>query len=126
MDTKPSITTHIQVNGLRLRGYHGVFEQETRVGNIFSYDVDVTVPWLEAAGTDDICLTLSYADIVETVREVNSTPSRLLEHVAWRLHEALIGKWPQITGGYIKVAKIKPPIAGSELDNAAVVIDWQK
>lgn len=124
MDTKQSITTRIQVNGLRLRGYHGVFEQETRVGNIFSYDVDVAVPWIEAAGTDDIELTLSYADIVETVREVNSEPSRLLEHVAWRLHKALVGKWPQITGGHLRVAKIKPPIAGSELDDAAVVIDW--
>lgn len=124
MDTKHSITTRIQVNGLRLRGYHGVFEQETRVGNIFSYDVDVTVPWLEAAGTDNIELTLSYADIVEVVRQVNSSPSRLLEHVACRLHKALVEKWPQITAGYVRVAKIKPPIAGSELDSAAVVIDW--
>lgn len=124
MDTKQSITTRIQVNGLRLRGYHGVFEQETRVGNIFSYDVDVAVPWLEAAGTDDIELTLSYADIVEVVREVNSSPSRLLEHVAFRLRKALVEKWPQITAGYVRVAKIKPPIACSELDSAAVVIDW--
>ena len=39
----PKISTHIQVNGLQLKGFHGVFEQEMRVGNIFSFDVDVEI-----------------------------------------------------------------------------------
>lgn len=66
------MTTKIEVNGLRMQGYHGVFAQETRVGNLFSYDVEVIVPWLDAAGSDDISLTVSYADIVDVVREVNA------------------------------------------------------
>lgn len=119
-----TLTTRIQVNGLRLKGRHGVFEQETRVGNMFCYDIEVIVPWLEAADTDDIGLTLSYADIVAIARQVNATPSRLLEHVAWRLYRALMASCPQIAGGKVRVAKIKPPVAGSEMDSAAVEIDW--
>lgn len=119
-----TMTTKIQVNGLKLRGYHGVLEQERRIGNIFIYDVEVAVPWIAAADADDITLTLSYADIVTVVREVNSEPSQLLEHVAYRLHKALVDSFPQITGGTIRVIKIKPPIAATELDSAAVVITW--
>ncbi|MDD6888895.1 MAG: dihydroneopterin aldolase [Bacteroidales bacterium] len=118
------MTTKIQVNGLKLRGYHGVFPQERRIGNIFAYDVEVAVPWIAAADSDDISLTLSYADIVAVVREVNATPSQLLEHVAYRLHKALVAKFPQIAGGTVRVSKIKPPIASTELESAAVVIAW--
>lgn len=118
------ITTTIEVRGLRLQGRHGVFVQEAHVGNIFSYDVEVMVPWLDAADCDDIGLTVSYADIVAVVREVNSQPSRLLEHVALRLRRALAVSWPQIVAGSVRVAKIKPPIAGSELDEVAVKIRW--
>lgn len=118
------IVTKIQVKGLRLRGYHGVGAQETRVGNIFSYDVEVELPWIDAADSDDIDLTLSYADIVAVVKAVNATPSNLLEHVAARLYRTLCSHFPQITGGMVKVAKLTPPIACSEMDEAAVTISW--
>lgn len=120
----PKISTHTQVNGLQLKGFHGVFEQEMRVGNIFSFDVDVEVPWLDAANSDEIQLTVSYADIVLLIKSVNNTPSRLLEHLAHRIYRALIESYPSITAGTVKVAKIKPPIAGAQLENASVVLSW--
>lgn len=119
------ISTRIQVNGLQLKGNHGVLPQETRVGNIFCYDVDIEVPWLDAADSDDIQLTISYADIVAIVREVNDTPSRLLEHLAHRLYRTLVDAYPSITAGTVKVAKITPPIAGAQMENAAVAISWK-
>ena len=95
-----------------------------RVGNIFSFDVDVEVPWLDAANSDEIQLTVSYADIVLLIKSVNNTSSRLLEHLAHRIYRALIESYPSITGGTVKVAKIKPPIAGAQLENASVVLSW--
>lgn len=118
------ISTRIQVNGLQLKGFHGVLEQEKHVGNIFSFDVDIEVPWLDAVDSDDIQLTVSYADIVHLVKSVNNTPSRLLEHLAHRIYRALIESYPSITAGTVKVAKIKPPIAGAQLENASVVLSW--
>lgn len=120
------ISTRIQVEGLRLKGFHGVMEQEMRVGNVFSYDVDVEVPWLNAADADDIQLTISYADIVATIKAVNAIPSRLLEHLAHRLYRTLIATYPTIVAGTVKVAKITPPIAGAQLEKAAVEISWKE
>lgn len=116
--------TKVQVNGLRLRGFHGVGEQEQRVGNIFVYDVELVYPWLDAAAADDVALTVSYADVVEIVKRVNATPSRLLENIAYRLKESLVASFPAITGGKIRVSKLTPPIPNSEMDAAAVVIEW--
>lgn len=116
--------TSVQVNGLKLYGYHGVGAQEQRVGNIFVYDVDLSFPWLEAAIKDDVDLTLSYADIVTIIKEVNDTPSRLLENVAYRLMITLQSTFPTITSGSIRVAKLTPPIPSTELSSASISIKW--
>lgn len=52
-----------------------------------------------------------------------SEPSALLEHVAMRIKTALTGRFPLIQGGFIRVAKITPPIA-AELDSVAIKIEW--
>lgn len=119
-----AMETKIQINGLKLRGYHGVGPQEMRVGNIFSYDIELSVPWLEAGKTDNLNLTLSYADIVMVVRRINDEPSLLIENVAYRLRAALVEACPQISAGSIRVAKLTPPIAGAEMSSAAVVMRW--
>lgn len=118
------VTTKVQVSGLRLRGFHGVGEQEQRVGNIFVYDVELVYPWLEAAAEDNVALTVSYADVVEVVKRVNTAPSRLLENIALRLKESLVATFSDITGGKICVSKLTPPIPNSEMDSAAVVLEW--
>lgn len=116
--------TKIQINGLRLRGFHGVEKQERRVGNIFVYDVEVVYPWIEAAKNDDVELTLNYATVVEVVKRANGAPSYLLEHIANRIMTSLTAIFPEIEGGRIRVSKLTPPIAGAEMDSASVVIEW--
>lgn len=114
----------IYVNALKLYGYHGVYEQERTVGNVFIYDVRVDYDFSEAALNDDLEGSINYAGIVEVIRQVNDKPSRLLENVAWRLCRSLKDTWPGITGGSIKIAKPAPPIAGIEADSVAVSISF--
>ena len=52
-----------------------------------------------------------------------STPSSLLEHVVGRLHRSLLDRWPLISGGYIRLAKLTPPIDAC-LGDVAVAIRW--
>lgn len=116
--------TTIEVNGLKLQGYHGVYEQERRVGNTFVLDIHLTIDIdSRLLAGDNIESTISYADIVYTAKEQMSVPSALLEHVAWRIHECLVNRYPEICGGMIRVAKLTPPL-GDELTSAAVRIEW--
>ena len=61
-------TTTISVNGLRLRAFHGVMEQERRVGNTFELSISLRYPSLEAIATDDISHALNYGEVIETAR----------------------------------------------------------
>ncbi|MDE7397010.1 MAG: dihydroneopterin aldolase [Muribaculum sp.] len=116
--------TTIEVNGLKLQGYHGVYEQERRVGNTFVIDIHLTVEIdSQILAEDNIGSTISYADIVGIAKEQMSVPSALLEHVAWRIHESLTNRYPELCNGMIRVAKLTPPL-GDELSSAAVRIEW--
>lgn len=80
------MTDRISLTGLRVRGYHGVFDSEKRDGQDF--DVDVTV-WLDldrAAATDDLAETLDYGGLARRAADiVGGPPCDLIETVAARL-----------------------------------------
>ena len=121
-----NITTKISVEGLTLHGFHGVGEQERKVGNTFVYDVEVEYPWMSAGETDNLSDTLSYAEIVDVVRAVNGIPADLLENVAYRICRELTSRYGAILSLRIRVSKPHPPVAGVQMRQACVMLDWKK
>ena len=118
-------TIEISLEGLRVYAFHGVMEQERRVGNRFTVDVTLSYPpALRAVRDDDVSHTLNYAGLTAVVQEVMATPSQLIEHVAGRLRAAIMERWPEVAGGMIRVRKIAPPIGGVSLDGATVTLRW--
>lgn len=121
MDNSVSYT--VEVNGLRLRGRHGVMPEERVTGNTFVLDIHLGYPFGPATETDDVADTLSYADVIEIAKAEMETPSALLEHVAGRIRRTLIEKFPLISGGMIRIAKLTPPLDAVVAD-CAVTIRW--
>lgn len=118
-------TIEISLEGLRIYAFHGVLEQERRVGNLFTVDVTLAYPpALRAVDDDDVGHTLNYAELAAVVHDVMAVPSQLIEHVAGRLRAAVMTRWPEVTGGCIRVCKPAPPIGGASLDGAAVTLRW--
>ncbi len=117
------MTTTIEINNLRMRARHGVLMQERSVGNDFSVTVHLRYPIDEAMINDDVTDTLNYAEAVEIIKDEMSEPSALLEHVAARIRQSLIAKFPKIEGGFVRVAKLNPPIT-AQMENVAVKIEW--
>ena len=113
----------IEIEGLRLRANHGVFDRERLIGNIFEVSVSLSYPpALKAVESDCVADTLSYADIVDIVKRVMAEPSALLEHVAGRIRQALVEAYPAIESGRISVAKLAPPLA-AELSSARFILE---
>lgn len=102
----------ISLDNVRMHGYHGVDEQERVVGAEYELNVSVSLPFPEGCVTDEIDDTLSYADIYEVMKDEFSRPSRLIEHVATRIGDALFRAFGQIENIEIKVVKLSPPIPG--------------
>lgn len=114
----------IAIDRLRLRAFHGVGEQERRNGNIFEVSVSLVYPpALKAVTTDNVDDTLNYANAVDIIKETMSQPSDLLEHVAGRIHSALMTAYPSIESGTISITKLAPPVS-AELSGATFTLEF--
>lgn len=67
--------------------------------------------------------TVNYAEVVEIAKAEMAVPSRLLEHVVGRIRNAVMRRFPQITGGRIALRKLRPPIC-AELSAAGFAYEW--
>ncbi|MDR1337051.1 MAG: dihydroneopterin aldolase, partial [Tannerella sp.] len=87
----------IDLTGMKFYAYHGVFPQETRVGNDFTVDISYAFAAEAALESDKLHDTVNYADVYGIVKAEMERPSRLLEHVAGRIFHALRAAFPQLT-----------------------------
>lgn len=113
----------IEIEGLRLYARHGVMEQERRVGNLFEVNLSLRCASSEAGRGDDLSTTVSYAEVIDIVRDVMDEPSKLLENVAWRLRMEIEKRFPIIAGGSVSVRKLTPP-CGADMRYAGVTLSW--
>ncbi|HEX7661063.1 MAG TPA: dihydroneopterin aldolase [Pseudonocardiaceae bacterium] len=85
------MTDRITLTGLRVRGRHGVFDQERRDGQDFLVDLTVWIDLDRAAASDDLADTLDYAGLAARAAEiVAGPPCALIETVATRIAEDVL------------------------------------
>ncbi len=116
------MTTKIELKSMNFYAYHGVDPQETRVGNSFTVDLEVTVDAVRAIENDSLEGTVDYAEIYDVVKSEMDVPSKLMEHVAGRIVKALRRRFPRIGHIRLKVAKQNPPLGG-DVQSAAVLLE---
>lgn len=100
----------IRLTDLQFHAHHGVFEQESVVGNDFIVSVEITVPWSFDEESDDLTSSISYADVYSVVEHIMTRPANMLETVAIKIVNVLREKWPVILSGEVTVCKPHPPI----------------
>lgn len=115
----------IFLRNVRLYAYHGVMEQERRVGAWFEVSVKVGYDFAKAMETDEVSDTLSYADLLEVVKREMAVPSNLLEHVAGRIIKAIRRTFPEVNSIELKLTKQNPPM-GADCDGAGVKLCWSE
>ena len=111
----------IFIDQLHLYAFHGVMEQERRVGAEYVVDARVHYYIKEAITSDDVCDTLNYAELCLIVKEQMAQPSKLLEHVAGRICQAICERYPQATAVELKLTKLNPPM-GADCSGAGVEV----
>ena len=117
------MTTSIAIEGLKIYAYHGILEQERRVGNLFEVSLSITYDFSKAIESDSLDVTISYAYLCELIRREMSIPSGLLEHVAGRIMKAVRNNFSTITHGCVTVKKLTPPIS-MQMNAVGVKIEW--
>lgn len=112
-------TSHILLTNLKFYAYHGVDPQETKVGNTYIINLRINTNYLKAAKTDNVNDTISYADIFQSIKKEMEIPSKLLEHVIYRISARLFKDYPSIDDLDITLNKINPPM-GADIETAGV------
>lgn len=113
--------TKIFLRQVRFHAYHGVLEQERRVGNDYVINVVAECDFAHAMQTDELEDTVNYAEIYRVVKEEMAIPSKLLEHVAGRIGERLFNEFPSLQSLDISIMKVNPPF-GADCEGAGVEV----
>lgn len=110
------------VEGLLVYAHHGATDEEQAVGRPYSVDVWLEVDTRPAGQSDRLDDTVDYGKVSTIVHEVlTSRRSRLVEHVAERLSERLLGSFASVVSVRVRIEKLSPP-TGFLCDAAGVEI----
>ncbi|KUP04200.1 dihydroneopterin aldolase [Bacillus coahuilensis m2-6] len=103
----------IIVQGMKFYGYHGVFPEETKLGQRFEVDLTVHVSLQKAGESDDLHDSINYGELYNECRDiVEGQPFKLVEAVAEKIASTLLQKYLGIQQVTVKLIKPDPPIPG--------------
>lgn len=113
----------IRIDNLSIYAHHGVLPQERKVGNDFTVSMRLRFDASKAMENDELDATINYADLVQIAKDEMAIPSKLLEHVVFRIHRHITARYPEITGGTISLYKNNPPIP-CEVERIGFTYKW--
>lgn len=112
--------SRIHIHRLCIHACHGVLPQENTVGANFYVSLVAEVEvGSEAYQHDQLDGTVSYADICDVIGREMRVTSRTLEHVVWRVGNALMHEFPAIRNVTLRIDKENPPM-GVQADSVGV------
>ena len=112
----------IYLEDVKIYAYHGVLPEENIIGTYYILNTELHTDLWEAAESDDLNDTISYADINEIIHDEMKIKSKLLEHVAGRIIFKIHEKFSQIDYIKLKITKTAPPMKG-EMKGASIELE---
>ena len=112
----------IELRGLEFFSFHGLYEEEKKVGGEFIVDVIAKFPAQDHKLTS-IDETVNYAALFNIVKEEMKQPGELLETIAQSIAEKIYAKYAVIKEIEIRIEKKNPPIVGI---NGSVAAGYRK
>ncbi|MDX1805892.1 MAG: dihydroneopterin aldolase [Paenisporosarcina sp.] len=105
---------YIHVNDMEFWGNHGVFAEETKLGQRFRVTLSLAVDLQEAGQTDNLDKTVNYAEAFFICQKiVEGQPVKLVEAVAERIATEILTTFKgRVKGCKVIVIKPDPPIPG--------------
>ncbi len=119
---------YIEVVDQKIFAYHGVLQEEKDAGQYFYVSFKAYLSMEEAAEKDEMILSVSYADMCQTVKAVvQGEVYDLIETVADRTATALLLQYPLLDRVVLTVKKPSAPV-GEPVAYPAVTVDrgWHK
>jgi 7,8-dihydroneopterin aldolase/epimerase/oxygenase len=114
-------TDLVEIRGLKLRGRHGVTEEERSADQPFMINLAARLDARAAAKGDDLSSTLDYEEAVRIVAKIVTGESfQLLETLADRIARAILTN-SRVLDVWVRVAKTEAPLP-EEVEEVAVEV----
>ena len=118
----PSDALSVTIGGIEFHGFHGVYEEEARLGNRFRVELEYEGAFLDALASDQLEDTVDYDAVVACVHDVNRRSRyNLIESFAGGIVNEVLTRFPRISRITVRVTKIAPGTLGSEAWTTAEV-----
>ena len=112
----------IALRGLRVLGVHGAGPEEQDRAQPFQVDIHLAADLAAAGASDALADTVDYASVAAAAeRVVAGEHHQLLERLATRITDVVLGLDPRIASVTVTVTKLRPPVP-VDLVSAAVTI----
>ena len=111
----------VNVNGIRVRAFHGCIDEEALVGGDFSINVSVHAPFAKAASTDDLNEAVDYVVITNIVKNEMGIRAKLIEVVAMRIIKSIQSRYSMASEVEVTLIKHRAPIE-SDVNNVSVYL----
>ena len=103
--------TTIRLEGLDFFAHHGFYEEERKVGNKYTVDVEVTVENTSFTD-DDLTQTINYEEVYLIISTIMSVSTKLLETLASSMCREILKQFDMVQQVTATVKKHNPPIKG--------------
>lgn len=115
---------YIHLREMEFYGYHGVLQEETKLGQRFRATVSLAVSTKKAGETDNLQHTVSYVEVYELCKDIiEGKPYQLIEAVAERIASTILEKYEgQVYGCRVELIKPDPPIPGHYKEVAVEIV----
>ena len=116
------MSDRIELKGIEAFGYHGVFPEERKNGQVFYADILAELDLESASNSDDLNDTVDYGAIVDLVTEdIESDPCQLIEHLGGRIADRILFEFHKINRVAVTIHKPSAPVNGNVLDIAVTI-----
>ena len=112
----------IALEGMQFYAYHGFYEEEQLIGSDYIVDVYLDTNFDAASYNDQLDVTINYETIYRIVKVEMQKKSKLLESIARRIIDKIIGICKTVQGIKVRVTKKNPPL-GARIDRAYIEIE---
>lgn len=103
---------YINIEGIRLFGYHGCLDEEAKVGGHYLVDVRMQTDFMAAAKSDNLTQTIDYCQVFEICKREMAIRSKLIEQVCDRIFMAMVAELKGLIHLEVKITKLNPPMNG--------------
>lgn|SRR5690625_1693904 len=102
----------MKLRQIELFGYHGVFPEETKLGQKFVIDLEMQLDLQSAGKSDALEDTIDYAAVYRMIKNiVEGPPVKLIETLAEQIAAKILAEYDKVQQVIVQVTKPNPPFS---------------